>query len=243
MQLMTDLKTFFTRRRPRTAIAFSGTQAAALTEHREDTLPSDSSSPPANVSIETKPTRRQSVSELQRGYDEVLGVVRRIGEHLDEQRERSERIVELLDRLPQALDVMPEISRQNIRLLESITEYLEESRRREESINATLMRLGESADNQTEIVGLVQQQLNTGNDSARQMSAALTDFRASLGELSASTTRSTDVLASMNKTGEARDARLMTIMSRTERWMIAAMACSIVAAGTAVAVAVFAAVR
>lgn len=247
MQMFTELKTRFFRRKPAVRINLDGTQAAGLVNAAHGIDDADHASTHddftangtnhADSMIEAKPNKRQNMAELQRGYEEVIGVVRRIGDHLDEQSDRSERIVELLDRLPQALDVMPEISRQNIRLLESITEYLDESRRREESINDTLDRLSESTSHQTEIIGLVQQQLDAGNDTTRQMSVALTSFRESLAALSASTMRSSDVLAAISKSSHERETRLLNVMTRTERWLIAAMACSITAALAAIAVA------
>ncbi|MEM7227506.1 MAG: hypothetical protein AAF432_01690 [Planctomycetota bacterium] len=235
-----DVKSMWSRRRSAPLVTVNSTSASA---HDHDETGATSNGTTAVATIETKPSRRASMAELQRGYDEVLGVVRRIGDHLDEQSERSERIVALLDRLPQAVDVMPEISRQNIRLLESLTEYLDQAKRREESINSTLARLNDSSDHQAEIVSLVQQQLDAGTDNTRQMTSALTSFRQSLSELSASTKHSSDVLATVSRSSEDRETRLVTMMARTERWLVAAMACSVTAAVAAVGVAMFALLR
>ncbi|QKK09825.1 MAG: hypothetical protein HND58_17805 [Planctomycetota bacterium] len=55
---------------------------------------------------EIKPprSRQELIAELQRNYQEVLGIVRKVDSHLDEQGQRSGRMAEIAERFPQAAD-------------------------------------------------------------------------------------------------------------------------------------------
>ncbi len=182
----------------------------------------DANSSPDNLTGELAPAERRakprSMAELQRGYEEVMGLVRKVGDHLDAQTKRTERLIDLMENLPQALDALPEINRQNSQLLEALNEHLSQSKKRESTLNDTLRSLGESSAQQTEVLGLLQQQFDASTRSAEQMTETLGNFSEALSNLAETNNRSTDILARIVDSADERDARMAALMSKSDRW-------------------------
>jgi methyl-accepting chemotaxis protein len=186
---------------------------------------------------------KRSLSELQQSYDEIMGLVRRIGDHLDGQTRRTETLVSLMERLPPALDALPELGRHNARLLEMLNDHLGQERQRDATLNDTLSQLGRSSDQQTEVLGLLQQQFDTTARASEQMTHTLGDFSDALSTLATSNGRSTELLSNLSRSTQERESTLIEMMQRTQRWMIGAVAAAGALALAAVAVALWVLLR
>jgi methyl-accepting chemotaxis protein len=236
MTFLPGLRGMFTRRRPVVEIEVVGGQVGATATGRQrdepvvEALPAD---PPREL---TRPEPTPS-----RGSDEVIGLVRKIGDHLDKQAEHTQRLDSLIEQLPEAMEALPEINRQNSRLLDVLGDHLERSRSREDALQSTLGRMNEASNHQTEVLGLVRQQLDTSNRAAGQMTETLGSVRQTLTDLSDSTTQSVHMLSEMVQMSEQRSTDLTHLVARTQRWMLVAIACCgvVSVASLVVAIAVF----
>lgn len=225
MPFMEELRRLFTRSpKPRTPVGIdlTGTQAEGLSNGSggDDVQRSRT----AEDSLAPVHRRKPTLTEIQQNYDEVMGLVRKIGDHLDAQTQRTEKLVSLMERLPEAIDALPEMHRQNARLLEALSEHLAHSRKREETLNSTLDKLGEASGHQTEVLGLLQQQFDSSTRSAEQMTQTLTGFNETLANLAQNNSRSTEALTQLMRTTEQRESQLIDIFGRTQKWMIGLLA-------------------
>jgi ABC-type transporter Mla subunit MlaD len=167
-------------------------------------------------------------------------MVRRIGDHLEGQTQRTERLLELMDRLPPAIDALPEINRQNARFVETLHEHFGQAKRREEALNETLSTLTEASGRQTDVLGLVQQHLDTSGQMAAQLGGTLDTLRETLGDMADANARTVDVLSSFTEKAAMRETELITTITRTQRWMIGASVFCGMASVTAIVVALLA---
>lgn len=242
MPILQDLRGLFTRRKP-VEMDISGTQAAALAER---TRWDDASAPSL---IHEAPLERRngkpkpSTSELPQRIDEVMGLVRQIGSHLEAQNKQTDQLLEHLERLPRALDALPEINRQNARLIEIVSEHLDHARRREGALNDTLSGLSESATRQTEVLGLLQQQLDTNSHATETLVDHLGGFREALGDLAATNERTAKMLGHLSSSSERRENELSAMLASTQKWMMAAMIGCAATSATAIIVAAIALFR
>ncbi|MHC4990831.1 MAG: hypothetical protein ACYTGC_07600 [Planctomycetota bacterium] len=188
------------------------------------------------VNVSTPAPKGRSLSELQRGHEEVMGLVRKIGDHLDDQSQRHRTLDEVMGQVPAALEVLPDINRQNARLLELLVDYLDQGKQRDRSLSDTLERVSDSSRQQSEVMGLVQQHLDAHNHSTRQVAETLGEFRQTMTDLGESNSRAVEVLDRMGRSAEARDARMEMVLRRTQTWMIVVAACCGLAAITALVV-------
>lgn len=157
--------------------------------------------------------------------DEVMGLVRTISTHLEKQTSRTGRLVECLQRLPEALDAMPEINRQNARLLEVINDYLDHARRRDDALNDTLSGMSTASRRQTEVLGLLQQQMDVSHRTSETLVSSLGDFRETLTELAGSNSRASNILTELSRSNERREIDLTHLLDRNQRWLVAAVVC------------------
>ncbi|MCP3902808.1 MAG: hypothetical protein GY715_04155 [Planctomycetes bacterium] len=236
MPLIKDVGRLFRRRRRPVEIDLTSTQAAALAARAEE--PGETTSPTAMIEPKPQPLRERRGEG--RAHEEVLDLVRRIGEHLDHQSDRAERMVQLLDRMPAMLDALPEINRQNATLVETMHEHFAQSKRREEALGTTLVTVHESSERQIDVLGLIQQQLDAGTRTTAHLEETLDDLRGALGDLADSSARSADAMLQVTEQRDSRDAEFRRVVSRTQGWTVAAMiACAMVSVA-AVIVAVIA---
>ena len=174
---------------------------------------------------------------------DVITLVRRIGEHLDDSAQHGRQVVALLDRLPPALQALPEMNRHCTRLLEIITEAHQHSRRREEALNDNLQRIGAATERHTEVLGLLQQQLDNNDHATTRVSETLDSFREVLSNMSDATVQSVDVLSRMAKASEKREFRITTALAQSQKWMIATMIFCGVVSATALGIALMTLLR
>ncbi|TVQ52165.1 MAG: hypothetical protein EA377_10925 [Phycisphaerales bacterium] len=217
MPIMDGLKRFFTRRENPVAVDLNTPPERNENHATENSAVQE---PPRPELIEARPSKPRNLAELQRGYDEIMGLVRKIGDHLDSQSERTERLVELMDRLPETLDALPEINRQNARLLEVLTEHLTQVKSREDNLTSTLQRMSNASNHHTEVLGLLQQQLDQNGRASQQMTETLSGFREALTGLAGTNTRSADLLSKIAENSQERESQLITMFERSQRWMM-----------------------
>jgi len=237
MTLLSDVRRIFGRKRP-VAIDLTGTQAEPLSKQ----LGANMGGGAPGSTIEPKPTRLRFTPDG-RSNEEVLGLVRKIGDHLDAQTRRTEQVLRLMDRVPQALDALPEINRQNTRLMEALHEHFSQAKRREHALNDTLSMITETSGRQTDVLGLIQQQLDTSSRTTAQFGETLDELRHALGGLAESNNRSAEILANLADERTEREMVLATALARTQRWMIMAVCCCGITSLAAIAVAAVALLR
>lgn len=212
----------------------AGTQAERLfqvlqqsEDVRRSTQPDHDAAPkrPQRIGsmIESKPLRKPSPSSSHLESADVVAMVHRIGQHLDDQRGSTERLLTLMERLPTALGALPEMNRHCNRLLETVTEAQQQARRRDESLNQSLTRIGVASERHTEVLGLLQQQLDANGRTSERITETLDSFRLVLSDMSSSTSQQVDVLSRMARASEKRELRITATLARTQKWMIAAM--------------------
>lgn len=227
MTLLADLRGIFTRRRP-ASVDLTTTGPDGRPIHVESKM---TALPPAGASSHhAEPINPPAV-------EEVVSLVRSISAHLDGQNERTDRLINTLERLPAAIEALPEIHRQNARLLEVVTEYLEHARLRDDALNETLSGITHASSRQTDVLGLLQQQLDANNRSSEALFGGIADFREAISQLAGSNARTTAVLSELASINQHRDAEITRVLARSQKWMTVAMVLCAAASVTAVTVA------
>lgn len=155
-------------------------------------------------------SKQEMIAELQKNYSEVLDLVRKMSAHLDSESERTARLMIIVERIPDALDALPELREQTRRMVEALRESSDQSRTRDEHVQDAMAhiraRLDDARESETHLVG------------------TLTEFRGSLREMATSSERSSVALTAMNERNAARERELAQVLTLTRRWVIAAVA-------------------
>jgi X-X-X-Leu-X-X-Gly heptad repeat protein len=155
-----------------------------------------------------------------------------IAGHLRTESEERRSVMPLLERLPESLQSLPEIARQQARLGEAIGSALVQQRMRDQSIEEILRRIAEGVGQQTSTFGLVQQQLDLNHEAARRVADGVTSLAEGVGELSTGQRRNAEALNQMLDQARAHDAAIDRVTARLQLWLVFATS---VAAGATIA--------
>lgn len=217
MPSLRDIRRLFHRRSRPVVVDVSGTQAEGLAGARGDGEISVAVNAPGKRRqarglggmVEPKPLRPRGNRDVGANLEEVMCLVRQIGVHLESQGERSDRLFGLIERLPEALDALPEINRQNAHLLDALDGHFNQTQAREEALTSTLGRMTDTQD---------------------LLREALTD-------LARSSSQSTEVLCRMADSTARRESETTVLLMRSQRWLVAIGLCCGMASLAALAVA------
>jgi len=188
--------------------------------------------------------RQELLNELRKNYTEVLGLVRKVDGHLDEQSHRSERLLELAESSARNMECLPELVEQNRRVADALGDLIEltrDARTRQDAaadrMTKTAVQQLESAQRQTAALQTMQAAMHRAGEADEKMADSISGFNDTLGAMSSSTRDLGDTIASMRETDAEREAELARLVANSQKWLVAAViACGLLAVGALFAV-------
>jgi len=183
--------------------------------------------------------RQELLNELRNNYTEVLGLVRKVDGHLDEQTTRSARLLELAESSSKNMAIIPELAEQNRRIADALTDLVELTRDARtqneaatERLTKTAVQQLESAQQQTAALQTMQSAMHRSGEAEEKMAQSISGFNETLSDMSSSTKNLGDTIASMRETDAEREAELARLVANSQRWLVAAViACGVLAVG------------
>ena len=83
-------------------------------------------------------TRQATLNQLKQGYVELVDTMKSVRQHLDEQSARQERLMAVLDGLPEVLATIPQTTRTQIETLEAIRGSMDRSNQTNEALSMAI---------------------------------------------------------------------------------------------------------
>lgn len=174
--------------------------------------------------------RQELLNELRKNYTEVLGLVRKVDAHLDEQSDRAGRLIELGERTARHAEALPELVEQNRRIADALGELValtRESRESQESsaerLNRTALQQLEASQHQTGALQAMQAAIHRAGEAEAETTRVMQGFGQTLGELSGSTRELGVSISTMRETDAEREAELSRLVAGSQRWLVAAV--------------------
>jgi DNA-binding ferritin-like protein len=212
MALLRDVRGLFRRRHHPVEVDISGTQAERLAEALHTVGASEPDSADAFAGATTAP---ELVPEL----------IRKVGGHLEEQADRHERLLQLLGDLPGALHALPETVRRNASVHEDLHQHIVQLAAREDAIREAVDRVHATAARQTDVLGLVQTNLETGGESLARVHEAIGELHRALAAVAETNRGTAEALSALVGASAAREAQLARSLLGVQRWAIVVAAC------------------
>jgi len=180
------------------------------------------------------PTEQSMAAPLRRTADAaaVADAFIAISEHLRQDDAERRNVIPLLEKLPESLQALPEIARQQARLGEAIGSALVQQRMRDQNIEETLRRIADGVGRQTDTFGLVQQQLDLNHQSAQRVADGVTSLSQGVGEMSTGQRRNADALQAILDHTRSHDQEMQRVQGRLHLWLVFATS---IAAGSLIA--------
>lgn len=227
------------------AVPLSGTQAKSLSDPATAVVPSNgASSNGTSASVmETKPARPMTMRSSGRQQAEVVAVLRKMHDQLEAQADRENQLADRVERLPEALAAVPQVSRQVTNLMEFLQDQAGRAGKRDELLQQTIATSAEHQKRQLDVLGLIEQQIESSNDVHGEVVVGLETLRQSIGSTNEHAEKVVGRLEAIAGDLERREKTLADQLLRTEqRLMMTTIGASVVAAGAMIlaAVAIFA---
>ena len=150
----------------------------------------------------------------------VATAITELAERLHNDERERENIMPLLQRLPESLQALPEIARQQSRLGEAIATALVQSRQRDQSIESILERIAQGVGQQTDTFSLVQQHLDLNHQASQRIAEAVATLAQGVGDLSSGQRRNSDALVGLLDRLRDRDESIGKIQGRLHLWLV-----------------------
>jgi methyl-accepting chemotaxis protein len=188
--------------------------------------------------------RAELIGELQKNYTEVLGIVRKVDQHLDDQQGRADRMLSIAERSAERLEVLPELVEQNRRVADAILQLVEVSRQGQsesksvtDRISKTATQQLEATQQQTTVLYNVQTAMHSVGEAEKELAGSVNEFRGSMGAMSQATSDLGQSISTMRETDAAREEELARLVRSGQRWLVVAVIVTgLLAAGTLVVV-------
>jgi len=184
--------------------------------------------------------RDAAIAHLKEGYDEVVDLMRTVRGHLTNQSERSQKLLEMMRHMPEALQSLPETNRNQSRMLEVIQTHLEQQRRHGEQFAESMRALTRVTEQQNQIMGVIQQHMDASAATDNKLLGSFNAMNQTLENLNESTRSTSTNLRELNERAESSERRTQEMIDRTSKQMTILSITSWAMAAIALGVAVYA---
>ena len=192
-----------------------------INEDNESPEPTENQQPAQNNPVVVKTVQPEdkpaSLEKLQVGFDELIGQLRAINEHLNHQVTRHEDLMSRIDRLPNLMESFPAVAENQKQLTQQLLEQLKATGAKEQQFIETIEKIPTETSKQTNALADINHQLAAAADTDVQMTDGFNKFNETLDKLNQNTVGQTDSIMQMSKTFATSDRYLKYLLSRQNK--------------------------
>lgn len=179
--------------------------------------------------------REATLTQLRRGYNELVDTMKAVRGHLEEQSQQSARMLEVMQALPDLLRAIPESNRNQTRVLEAIHANLEHQNRASGELASALAGL-------TQATAKIGTHMADADETQRGITQRLTQLDSTLGSMDTSNREARDAVRQLMSDSDAKDRATRELVTRSQRQVVVLSVVSWALAIAALATAAFVAV-
>lgn len=182
--------------------------------------------------------REERMDHLQEGYNDVVELMHSVRDRLDEQSDRSDQLMQILARLPEAIDALPETNRNQARMLEALQTHLDRQDRQATTLNKSLGDLATATEHQGQVMSVIQRQIEMNHKIDQEMLKGFGAMGTTLERLNDASQFSNETLQKVTEQSKTADENLRKLMKTSTRNMtllsVASWAMALAAMGAAI---------
>jgi len=161
--------------------------------------------------------KNQSIEKLQAGFNNLVGQLEGINEHLDKQVTQHQELMNRIDQLPKLMENFPSVVENQKQLIEQLVEQVKGSELKQQQFVETIEKIPAETAKQTDALEKIDHQLAAAADADVQTLENFNKFNEVLDKLNLNTAGQTDSILQMSKTFAASDRYLKYLMSRQNK--------------------------
>ncbi|MHC4993894.1 MAG: hypothetical protein ACYTGQ_02475 [Planctomycetota bacterium] len=157
--------------------------------------------------------------------NEVAGLIRGVRGQLNRQSDRSQRIIELMQSIPESIGALPEINRNQKRLVEAINTQLTLDERHHAELTRSLKSLTDICERQAQMMGLMQQRMDLSQQTDAKVVGglkAMNQVLRQVGESGLTQSQTLRELLEQRRVSDMRLEQMVAEQTRTNRTMLIA---------------------
>ena len=159
-------------------------------------------------------SRDASLQQLKHGYNEVVETMSAIRHHLDEQSERSERMLTLMEQLPEVLQSIPESSRRQTQALQAIHEQIEHNNANTSRLSGALSDLAKATSRQETELSSIREDIGNAREQSGEMMGTLNDTLQHTSQVSEASAAAVSAVA---RQAERFETQTQDMFNRSQR--------------------------
>jgi hypothetical protein len=155
----------------------------------------------------------ESLEKLQVGFDKLIDNLQDIREHLNQQLVQREMLINQINKLPELLESLPAIVKNQEKLTEQLLEQVKTSVVKEQQFIDAVEKIPVETGRQTDALVNINHQLAAAADADVQMAECFNKFNETVTKLNQSVTGQADSITQMNRTFAASDKYLKYLIT------------------------------
>lgn len=172
---------------------------------------------PMVVNTVTSVERRESMDKLQEGFDQLIGQLQQINDHLNQQLAQHEELMGRVRELPQVLESLPSAVENQRELTAQLLEQLKGSAAKDQQFIETVGQIPAETARQTDTLVTINHQLTASAETDVQLTTSFNKFKDTLDRLNHNTVSNTEGILQMSKTFAASDRYLKYVISKLNK--------------------------
>lgn len=158
--------------------------------------------------------KQELLAELRRNYAEAVNLIRKIDGHLDDQARRSQRVVELAERLPEAIEHLSALRHGQSEIGEGIRAMRDALREGQIRQDAGMERQRDILERQAGTMGRIEMLFEESANVDRELGHALGEFRGAVLQMNAGNHRLGGALEQLDRREREHEERLHRLAER-----------------------------
>jgi len=166
---------------------------------------------------QTPQNKDVSIAQLKQGYSEVVETMQSVRKHLETQGQRSERMMEMFEGMPEILKSIPETNRAQVRLLEAIHANLDRQNETSTELSSAIQGLTKAADTQQNTMTKIKEHLHAEDEARREMLTGVDTLNTTLDGVKESNESARATLTSISDQAAMREERLVEMFDSARK--------------------------
>ncbi len=171
----------------------------------------------SNRSLSTRAGREATLHQLQEGYMEVVDTMQALRSHMEEQARRSDRLLNMMEGLPDVLRSIPESNRNQTDVLKAIQGQMRTQTETTGQLSSALSGLSDATTHQHAALGELQKQMQTSNEQGASLRDSLGILSETMEHVTEASQSNVDAMDRIAEQTRNSDQRLRDLFGRTQK--------------------------
>lgn len=169
---------------------------------------------PVEVKLDQVPREDKSVLQLKKGYNEIVDTMSAMRTHMEQQSDRADRMLEIMEQLPKVLNSIPETTAAQTHVLQAIHQNIQTQNETQVQLSAALTNLASATQQQEDAVKGIRNELSLQRG---EQAEVINSLSGTLGQVTAASVANTDAMRAVARKAEETERNTNELFDKSRR--------------------------